>query len=380
MLRLQYLSLRQDGTKEYQDHWKSTVNRDKRRSRSQFWVLEEACLKEEYEIDKFVLRHHNRVLDLDLPLRWAGLTNNATVEMVLANRFKVPVGKSVEVTLQIKDGSRKCHRFILENTLSDVLEVFSKLFEQNLLYSADGKYPSCIYMNKRYCGIKELSSVALKNMGIKGGRTLIRYFQIQISDEELYSIEARVEKETTRRMKVAFIFTKKREGNLGQIMKEQKKIGFSNYKEMPTTLVEQVEPDDKFATNFASSLTRLTVEKFSNQHSFFGEPYHKFFFIKVKNSNGKEMESTAPSFFCAVNHEYKEEEARALTFDQYLSAQQSLLTDIDRKAVCFECEASFDGHLACAVADFDYFYENTLDDLRKIQRDLRIQAFGLKNL
>lgn len=38
MLRLQYLSLRQDGTKEYQDHWKSTVNRDKRRSRSQFWV------------------------------------------------------------------------------------------------------------------------------------------------------------------------------------------------------------------------------------------------------------------------------------------------------------------------------------------------------
>lgn len=38
------------------------------------------------------------------------------------------------------------------------------------------------------------------------------------------------------------------------------------------------------------------------------------------------MESTAPSFFCAVNHEYKEEEARALTFDQYLSAQQSLLT------------------------------------------------------
>lgn len=66
-----------------------------------FKVLEEACLKEEYEIDKFVLRHHNRVLDLDLPLRWAGLTNNATVEMVLANRFKVPVGKSVEVTLQV---------------------------------------------------------------------------------------------------------------------------------------------------------------------------------------------------------------------------------------------------------------------------------------
>ncbi|KHN76739.1 Tether containing UBX domain for GLUT4 [Toxocara canis] len=174
-------------------------------------VLEEACLKQGFDVDTHELKHHNRVLDGALPFRLSGLPNNATVEMIRISRASGPA--NVEIALQISDGSRKLCTLNNELTLLDVLTKFSSEFGDDLLHCGDGKIPVCVYMNKEYRGEAELSVTTLKSIGISSGRSLIRYSAQKVSEEELSKIADRLSDEKARKEKLSEGFDARRAEN-----------------------------------------------------------------------------------------------------------------------------------------------------------------------
>uniref|UniRef100_A0A9J2P754 UBX domain-containing protein n=1 Tax=Ascaris lumbricoides TaxID=6252 RepID=A0A9J2P754_ASCLU len=174
-------------------------------------VLEEACLKQGYDVDAHELKHQNRVLDVALPFRLTGLPNNATVEMTPISR--ITASSDVDIALQLPDGSRKLHRLSNELTLLDVLAVFSVEFGRDLIESDRGTLPVCAFMNKEYRGEAELSMTTLKSMGISSGRSLIRYSAQKVSEEELRRIEQRVAEEKARKEKLSVGFDARKAEN-----------------------------------------------------------------------------------------------------------------------------------------------------------------------
>ncbi|VBB31559.1 unnamed protein product [Acanthocheilonema viteae] len=64
-------------------------------------ILEEACLKQGFDISTHHLKHQNHTLDLALPFRLTGLPNNATVEMVQSTNVVGGVPVQIHIALQV---------------------------------------------------------------------------------------------------------------------------------------------------------------------------------------------------------------------------------------------------------------------------------------
>ncbi|VDN31137.1 unnamed protein product [Gongylonema pulchrum] len=113
---------------------------------TRFLVLEEACLKQGFEISGHQLRHQNRLLDLSLPVRLSDLPNNATVELIPSTRGSIST--EAQIALQLADGSRFIGTFSNKTNLLDILQKFSKESGTDLVKYSDGRIPSCTYMNR----------------------------------------------------------------------------------------------------------------------------------------------------------------------------------------------------------------------------------------
>uniref|UniRef100_A0A915C5H5 G patch domain-containing protein 11 n=2 Tax=Parascaris univalens TaxID=6257 RepID=A0A915C5H5_PARUN len=230
-------------------------------------VLEEACLKQGYDVDAYELKHQNRTLDGALPFRLTGLPNNATVEMTPISR--ITVSNDVDIALQLPDGSRKLHRLSNELTLLDVLAVFSVEFGRDLIHIDEGSVPVCAFMNAEYRGEAELSMTTLKSMGISNGRSLIRYSAQKVSEEELRMIEQRVAEEKARKEKLSVGFDIRKAENQQRLeMERQREEEFTRQyrKNEEMTVREHVEPghssttSDRELSTAASSSTGRSEE------------------------------------------------------------------------------------------------------------------------
>ncbi|EJD74408.1 hypothetical protein LOAG_18273 [Loa loa] len=189
-------------------------------------ILEEACLKQGFDISKHQLKHQNHILDLALPLRLTGLPNNATVEMVQSIDVGSGIPVRIHIALQLPDGSRFMGEFSNKANLLDVLNEFSRKSAQELVKCTSGQVPCCAYMNKEYRGEAELKLTTLEAMGITGGRSLIRYFAMNMSQDEISRLENRLAEESERRKKLEKVYeTRKTENELRlQIENEREEI------------------------------------------------------------------------------------------------------------------------------------------------------------
>uniref|UniRef100_A0A915PIT6 TUG ubiquitin-like domain-containing protein n=1 Tax=Setaria digitata TaxID=48799 RepID=A0A915PIT6_9BILA len=169
-------------------------------------ILEEACLKQGFDILAHQLKHQNHILDLALPLRLTGLPNNATVEMIPNNHIDSEVPMQIHIALQLADGSRFMQEFSAKTTLLDVLYKFSQKSARDLVKCADGQVPCCAYMNKEYRGKAELKSTTLEAMGITKGRCLIRYSAVSMSPDELSKLENQLAEENERKKKLEKVY------------------------------------------------------------------------------------------------------------------------------------------------------------------------------
>ncbi|VDK75741.1 unnamed protein product [Litomosoides sigmodontis] len=186
-------------------------------------ILEEACLKQGFDISTHRLRHQSRMLDLALPLRLTNLPNNATVEMVQSTDVDARVPVQIHIALQLPDGSRLMGEFLSKTSLLDVLHGFSQKAAQDLIKCTGGQIPCCAYMNKEYRGEAELKLTTLEAMGITGGRCLIRYFPVRMSQDEISKLENRLAEECERKKKLEKVYEKRKMENERRIQLENER-------------------------------------------------------------------------------------------------------------------------------------------------------------
>lgn len=137
-------------------------------------IIEEVCKKQGLKPDEYDIKHHNKVLDTTATFRFSGLPNNAQLELV--NAVKARSNSDITLALQLEDGSRLMGNFSPSETL---LSVLNKLCPDEVQ-----KNPIIIYTRCEIYG-DALQETTLKSMGLTGGRAMLRL--LNRSPEQLKS-------------------------------------------------------------------------------------------------------------------------------------------------------------------------------------------------
>ncbi|KAI6230687.1 TUG-UBL1 domain-containing protein [Aphelenchoides fujianensis] len=173
-------------------------------------VLEEACLRQGFEIDRFGLQFQRKFVDLGLPVRLSGLPNNATLELI---EREPPAGDArAEIALQ-GDFPRLVLAFPIVRTLHEVLAEFSAQLQLDLLREDGERVPAVSYMNQMCKSHVLLERTTLKAIGIEGGRALLRYSLLPITADERAEIQRKVEAEERRKAELQRLFEQSRAEN-----------------------------------------------------------------------------------------------------------------------------------------------------------------------
>lgn len=126
--------------------------------------MEEVCEKHKFDPNEHDLKHHKRIVDLTTPYRFAGLPNNALLEMVEAEKKRQD--SEVELVVQLGDGTRLTGQFGPSETL---LQVIEKLCPNE----KTGNDLFAIYMRTEVPSDK-MGETSLKDLGLLSGRAIIR--------------------------------------------------------------------------------------------------------------------------------------------------------------------------------------------------------------
>uniref|UniRef100_A0A182PSV6 UBX domain-containing protein n=1 Tax=Anopheles epiroticus TaxID=199890 RepID=A0A182PSV6_9DIPT len=132
-------------------------------------VLETVCRKYNFPHDEYDLLHHNKVLDLSTMYRFAGIPNNALLEMAKAKRARVE--DEVVVQLQLEDGTRTENATFKPSQA--LLEVLVTLCPARAVPDA---HPVLVYM-RREVYFAQLATTTLKSLGLMRGRAALRLLQ-----------------------------------------------------------------------------------------------------------------------------------------------------------------------------------------------------------
>lgn len=106
------------------------------------------------------------MLDLSLMFRFAGLPNNAQLEMCEAVRKRVD--EDVTLMLQLENGSRIPGQFKPDQTISEILAASCPT---DVVHA--GPNVVCVYMRTEIHGDR-LSTTTLRSLGLTGGRAVMR--------------------------------------------------------------------------------------------------------------------------------------------------------------------------------------------------------------
>ncbi|CAG7726206.1 unnamed protein product [Allacma fusca] len=134
-------------------------------------VLEDACNKRGLNANEWNLKHYNRIVELGNSVRFSGLPNNATLELVQS--LKPRVESPITVVLQLQSGKRLMHQFPPQTTLWEILEHWSSHNEDTIKLTP-GIEPVCIYMRHEINGRSRLEEKTLKSLGLFQGSAVIR--------------------------------------------------------------------------------------------------------------------------------------------------------------------------------------------------------------
>ncbi|GIX70995.1 tether containing UBX domain for GLUT4, partial [Caerostris extrusa] len=126
--------------------------------------------------------HHNRILDLSLPIRFANLPNNTLLEMRPASKSRADC--LVTVALQLESGKRIEKDFSPSATIYDVVEQCLKTESVNVEEIGE---PVCIYMRQKIIG-DAFKSTTLRNLGLINGKAIIRlmYRKLEVLEDQAH--------------------------------------------------------------------------------------------------------------------------------------------------------------------------------------------------
>ena len=138
-------------------------------------VMETACSKKGFDPASHILERNNKRVDLSSTVRFSGLPNNATVEMVKLSEEEAAIIISkqvVSVCLQIPSGERLVESFPASTNLGEVVGKWN----EKLGIPEPGEEPVLVYMRREVVGQEELNTTTLKTLGLTQGKGLFRFF------------------------------------------------------------------------------------------------------------------------------------------------------------------------------------------------------------
>lgn len=152
-------------------------------------ILDEVCRKyTEFRVADYELCHHRRVLDLTQMFRFAGLPNNAQLEMQAATRQRT-ADQDVTLQLQLAASGRRVQGVFAPDTT--VLAIVQQLGGDEVLAAAGGPVRAdtvCVYMRTELWGDR-LATTTLRSLGLTSGRAAIR---VMHKDPDTLRVQANV--------------------------------------------------------------------------------------------------------------------------------------------------------------------------------------------
>lgn len=130
-------------------------------------ILTEVCRRHtDFSAADFELRHHRRIIDLTQMFRFAGLPNNAQLEMQARTKARTADG-AVTLMVQLETGARQQADFAPDAT---VLQCLERLCGAEAANAAD---MVAVYMRAELWG-ERLATTTLRALGLTGGRAAMR--------------------------------------------------------------------------------------------------------------------------------------------------------------------------------------------------------------
>lgn len=122
------------------------------------------------------MTHYSKKVDLSFIIRFSEYPNNALFELVPVKFRRVE--NDITVGLQLESGERLMHEFSPSTNLWDIICYWQK---ENRRLKNDNEIgePICIYMRKELVGEEILRNTTLRNLGLTGGKAVIRFLYRQ---------------------------------------------------------------------------------------------------------------------------------------------------------------------------------------------------------
>lgn len=335
-------------------------------------IIEEVCKKQGFNPIEYDIKHHNKVLDTTATFRFSGLPNNAQLE--LATALKNRIESDITLAVNLENGSRITETFRPNDTL---LNILNQVCPEN---STPDKNPVVIYTRREIYG-KELENCTLRSLGLTGGRAMIRVLnrdpdalhqQANVSaplpskpvEEKPYIRKFQplenenIAKNGTVPEKTETAQDKSHDYGVGS------RLGSNNENREDTGT--SIKPE-KNIKNTTVDILKLAKEKRKSPET----------------SSNKEIQKEKKKF---INKQPKKEEAQSMDVDDantvtpqcipQKSIEEEFLFCGKRNGMIFSLES------ANSVPSEDLpddFFELTIDDAKKILRDVKRKRFEMEN-
>lgn len=161
-------------------------------------VLETACTKKGFDSAIHALERNKKRIDLSSTVRFSGIPNNATLEMIKLSDEEIDLrsnsSQEVSVCLQIPSGERMVGTFPSSASLCMVLG----RWKEKLGEPSSGEEPVVVYMRREVVGENDLNATTLKNLGLTQGKGLFRFFfkQPEVLKNQANVYDMKIEKPT----------------------------------------------------------------------------------------------------------------------------------------------------------------------------------------
>jgi hypothetical protein len=135
-------------------------------------VKDAACAKRKLDPQAFALHHKGRRLDLSLTIRFAGIPNNGTLELVeVPEEERAAAGQQeVTIALQLPSGERLVAAFSPSATLAEVVARWAG----QVAGPAQGEETVVVYTRQEVVGDAALATTTLRGLGLVQGNGLFR--------------------------------------------------------------------------------------------------------------------------------------------------------------------------------------------------------------
>ncbi|KAI5645389.1 TUG ubiquitin-like domain-containing protein [Phthorimaea operculella] len=310
-------------------------------------VLEDACAKHGFEATQYDLKHHNHILDLSTTLRFSNLPNKATLEMVEAERTRNE--SNVTIGLLLEDGDRRTADFPPNTSLYDLVTSLAES-ELNSLQN-----PTVMYMRQEVTGLNAMKEKTLRQLGLMSGRAILRL--LNKADEAKQANVSAVYRVPLPENKVESVT------NEHPKQEDLTKSGPSTSKKMDTTHIDPL----KLIKDVKQSQSKQKETKESPENIPVKTPESVPAEVPMEVDSKPDEQPTSTGRFQPLTQENLERRLKIEEEVTFLGAQ---------KAIAFkQPEEKQDETMDLS----DDFYDLTVDEVRRLYRDLQQQRMEVEN-